>query len=245
MKKNLIILVIILIFIILISAVFLFPKEINSPDILTANQQYAIDIQDEQILDNTKPFKISINYPQINGLDDFNQKAKNIVEKELENFKANSLANDQAVKDTDPANYAEYPREYEIIIGYTKGQIDNKFISIIFNVYTFEGGAHGSGYFVPLNYSIENKNEIKLADLFPEKPNYLQEISEFCIANLKTQLTKSLGSLDGTWIQDGASPKEENFKYFLINSNNTITFYFLQYQVAFGAAGDFKVIYPR
>ena len=89
-----------------------------------------------------------------------------------------------------------------------------------------------------------------LADLFTNQPNYLQKISDFCIADLTKQLTKALGNLDGTTIQDGAGPKAENFQYFLINPSTssgqaTITFYFPKYQVAFGAAGYFKVIYPK
>jgi hypothetical protein len=84
-----------------------------------------------------------------------------------------------------------------------------------------------------------------LADLFPDNPNYLQKISTYCITDLTKQLTKALGNLDGTTIQDGAGPLEENFQFFLINPDNTITFYFPQYQVAYGAAGDFKVVYPK
>jgi hypothetical protein len=202
-----------------------------------------IVIQDKQITDNTKPFVIKISYPSIAGLDDFNQKAKAIVDKEISDFKTNSLANDKAVKDTDPS-YVEYSREYELDIGYDKGEIDNNIISTVFNVYNFEGGAHGASYFVPLNYDVKNKKEIALADLFPNDKNYLQKISDYCTADLTKQLTKALGSLDGTYLADGAGPNADNFQFFLINKNN-IVFYFPQYQVAYGAAGDFKVTMPR
>lgn len=201
-------------------------------------------IQDVSINDNTKPFVIKIVYPQIAGLSDFNQKAKAIVEKEINDFKTNSLANDAAVKQVDPAAYAKYPRTYELDIGYDKGEIDNNIASVIFNVYNFEGGAHGASYFVPLNYNPKTKTEIKLEDLFPNQPNYLQKISDYCTADLTKQLIKALGNLDGTYLKDGAGPNADNFQYFLINKNN-IVFYFPQYQVAFGAAGDFKVTMPR
>ena len=208
-------------------------------------QSGEIKVSDVKITDNTNPFKIVITYPQISGLDDFNQKAKAIVDKEISDFKTNSLANDEAVKKVDPAGYAEYPRTYELNIGYDKGEIDGDVASIMFNVYNFEGGAHGASYFVPLNYNVKNKKEIALADLFPGETDYLQKISDYCTAALTKQLTKALGSLDGTYLKDGAGPNADNFQFFLINPDNTITFYFPQYQVAYGAAGDFKVTMPR
>jgi hypothetical protein len=47
------------------------------------------------------------------------------------------------------------------------------------------------------------------------------------------------------WLKQGAGPEEENYSVFLINPDNSITFYFGDYQVAAYAAGNFKVIYPR
>ena len=112
------------------------------------------------------------------------------------------------------------------------------------NVYNFEGGAHGASYFIPINYNSATKQNIKLADLFSGQASYLQKISAFCTKDLTSQLTKTLGSLDGTDLADGAGPSADNFQYFLINKNN-IVFYFPQYQVAFGAAGSFKVTMPK
>lgn len=234
MKAKTIIISIIILIVVIIAGVFLY----------ILNQPQQIKIQDKTITDNTKPFVIKIVYPYITGLNDFNTKAETIVNKEISDFKTNSLANDEAVKQTDPTDYAKYPRTYELDIGYDKGEIDNNIISTIFNVYNFEGGAHGASYFITLNYNPKTKQEIKLADLFSGQKDYLQKISDYCITDLTKQLTKALGNLDGTTIQDGAGPTEDNYQFFLINKNN-IVFYFPQYQVAFGAAGDFKVTMPR
>jgi hypothetical protein len=229
--KNIIISILILV--IIGVAVFLF---LNKPiNIVVQNKQMAYD---------TKPLVVKIDYPYIAGLNDFNDMVQGIISKEIGEFKDNSLENDAAVKKIDPIDYAKYPRQYELDIGYDKGETDNNVVSIVFNVYNFEGGAHGASYFVPLNYNPKTKTEIKLSDLFPGQPNYLQKISDFCTADLTKQLTKALGSLNGTYLADGAGPKEENFQFFLINKNN-IVFYFPQYQVAYGAAGDFKVTMPR
>ncbi|MCX6718716.1 MAG: DUF3298 and DUF4163 domain-containing protein [Candidatus Staskawiczbacteria bacterium] len=244
MKKTKLILLIILLAI--IGTCFLLYKITIKKDIEPVNKTSEISIQDQKITDNTKPFKIDITYPQITGLDDFNQKSKAIIDKELADFKTNSLANDEAVKKVDPVDYAKFPREYDLNIGYDKGEIDENIVSVIFNVYNFEGGAHGASYFVPLNYNPKTKQEIKLADLFAGQPDYLQKISDFCIKDLTKQLTDSGGieMTDSSWIQRGAGPTAENFQFFLINTNN-IVFYFPQYQVAAGAAGDFKVTMPK
>ncbi|MCX6723047.1 MAG: DUF3298 domain-containing protein, partial [Candidatus Staskawiczbacteria bacterium] len=209
-------------------------------------QTTTTNIEDIKIADNTPPLKINIVYPQIAGLDNYNQKAKAIIDNEIKNFKVNSLENDKAVKENDPQGYAEFPRTYDLEIGYDKGIINNNTVSTVFNIYSFEGGAHGSSASIALNYNTDKKSEIKLADLFPNDKNYLQKISDYCIADLIKQMTASgaIEMSDDSWIKEGAGPKEENYAVFLINEKN-IVFYFQKYQVAAGAAGDFKVIYPR
>lgn len=236
----------ILVVILAVISVFLFKNK----DILQNDkpiiEPVVINIKEEKITDNTKPFKINIVYPQIDGFDDFNKKVKNIIDKELNNFKISSLENDKAIKETDPINYENYPREYDLNIGYEKGLINENIVSVIFNVYNFIGGAHGANYFISLNYNLKTKQEINLADLFPGQTGYLQKISDFCIKDLTKQLTDSGGieMTDASWIERGAGPNEENFQFFLINKDNLI-FYFPRYQIAAGAAGDFKVIFPR
>jgi hypothetical protein len=83
-----------------------------------------------------------------------------------------------------------------------------------------------------------------LADIFSGQENYLQKISDYCVAELAKQITKNAGNTDGAWIQDGAGPVAENFSKFLINKDS-ITFYFEQYQVAPYAWGNFEVGMPR
>ncbi len=201
-------------------------------------------ISDKKITDNTNPFKIDISYPEISGQDWYNQKVKDFVDSQLADFKKNSLDNDEVIKKADPEGYAKYPREYDMTVGYTKGQIDDSVISIVFNVYTFEGGAHGSTNFYSINYSTKDKTEIKLADLFPGQADYLQKISDYCKTDLTKQITKAMGSTDGSWIADGAGPKEENYSIFLINKDGVVI-YFPQYQVAPYVAGDFEVKVPK
>ena len=237
--KKIFILVIILI--IAVAAVW-FSYGYKKPTVKIENKTLAIAVSDVKILDNTKPFKIDIVYPQISGQDEFNKTVQDIINKEISDFKTNSLENDKAVKDTDPKGYAEYPREYDLDIGYDNGLIDENTISVVINIYNFEGGAHGASYSEAVNFNPQIKKEVKLSDLFPGNPDYLKTISNFAVKNLTKQIDPQM--IDSSWLNTGAGPTEENYSVFLINKND-ITFYIQQYQVAAGAAGSFKVIFPR
>lgn len=212
--------------------------------------QSAVSVVDQKITDNTKPFKIDITYPQISGQDNFNKKVKDIIDQKIAEFKSNSLENDAAVKKADPVSYAKYPREYDLNINYKKGQIDENVASVVLEMYAFEGGAHGGTVFTPINWDVKNQKEIKLADLFPNDPNYLKTVSDFCIKDLGNQISTRMednGQFvkeNQQWINDGAGPKADNYSTFLINKDS-IVFYFAEYQVAPYAAGDFQVTYPR
>ena len=216
----------------------------NKESVEKEDSKEQIVIEDKKITDNTKPFTIEITYPSVAGLDEFNKKAEDLVNNELFEFKKISLENDTAVKEIDLESYNAYPREYYLNIGYDKGLINENTISVVFNISNFTGGAHGANYFLALNYDVKNEKEIKLADLFSGQTDYLQRISDYCSADLKKQLSDRTEGQDQGWIDEGAGPKEENFSVFLIDQNS-ITFYFPQYQVAAYAVGDFKVTMPK
>ncbi len=204
-----------------------------------------INLEDKIITDDTKPLKIHITYPFIQGYDDFNAKAEKIIMEELNNFKKNALENDAAVKATSsPEEYVRYPREYGLDISYEKGEVNESIISVVYSVYVDTGGAHPNGYYISLNYDVKNNKEIALADLFANQPDYLRKISTYAVADLAKQVAERMGNTEGSWIMDGAGPKGENFSVFMIN-NNSLTFYFSPYQVAPYVAGDFKVAMPR
>jgi len=212
----------------------------------SARQISEASIEDKKISDQTTPFKIDITYPTIKGLDGFNKEIEDTINAQLADFKKNSLENDNAVKEIDPDSYAKYPRMYDMMVSYDKGEIDENVVSIVLSVYRFEGGAHGSTNFIAINYNPKTNSQIALQELFPGNTNYLKTISDFCIPNLNQQITERAGAeaLNAEWINDGAGPKLENFSVFMVNKNS-IVFYFPQYQVAAYAMGDFKVEMPR
>jgi len=245
-KKQILILSLASAILVLVGLYFVFFKlnKKSSTENKNTETPQTISVEDKKITDNTAPFKIDITYPEISGQDDFNILVKNAIDKQISDFKTNSLENDQAVKETDPVTYANYPREYDLLINYDKGQIDQNLASVVLDIYSFTGGAHGLQSHIAFNYDFKNKKEIALTDVFSGQENYLQTISDYCTAELAKQITTNAGSTEGSWIQDGAGPVAENFKIFLINKDS-ITFYFEQYQVAPYAWGNFKVVMPK
>jgi hypothetical protein len=209
----------------------------------------ALAFQDQKITDHTAPFTIDVTYPSVTGDDGFNAAALKAVNDQIAQFKSDSLANGKMFQQEDPTDFAKNPPQYALTIGYDKGALTDSTASAMLNVYQFEGGADGVNFSVPVNYDIKNNKAIMLADLFPGKKNYLQQVSAYCVSDLKKQIAaalqeKTLGSDDLASIQSGAAPVASNYTSFLINPDNTITVYFAQDQVAFHAAGSFKVIVP-
>jgi hypothetical protein len=244
MKKTKIITLILASIIIISVFVYFILFKNSQPKLIENIQTQTTTFEDKKIEENEVPFKINITYPSIKNQDNFNKLAKEIIDTELLEFKKNSVENDKAVKATDPENYAKYPREYDLIISYDKGQIDEYVASVVFEVYKFEGGAHGATYQIPLNYNFQNQAKISLEDFFGSQENYLQKISDFCRQDLTNQIITKNGSIEGVWIADGIAPMKENFSTFLINQEG-VTFYFPPYQVAPYSFGKFKVIMPN
>jgi len=251
-KRKLIVLAIAFLIIIFVAAYFVFfklTKEVaQAPTPEPEIQPQTISIEDKKITDNTAPFEIDITYPYIEGQDGFNNFVENIINSETASFKQISLENDAAVKEIDPESYEQFPRSYALNIGYDKGRLDENIVSVVVNIYNFTGGAHGAAYFKPVNWDFRTNKEIKLADIFSETPDYLQKISDYAKPILTQEISKRAESDYSGWVDEGASPKEENFSVFLLSDayidNPTITFYFAQYQVAAYALGDFKVTMP-
>ena len=176
----------------------------------------------------------NITYPSITGSgnkeiqDSFNNGAKKIVDDEIKSF--NKLAGEFGNEGNKNTANNSLELDYQIT-----GQNSN-FISIKFIGYLYGGGAHGSNINISYNFDLRTGQEIKLADLFRPDSNYLNAISDYTINELKS---RNLG--DSKQIEEGASPKAENFK--TVNISDTgLLFTFEDYQVAPYVVGQQTVI---
>ena len=120
-------------------------------------------------------------------------------------------------------------------------RFDGHFISIRFEKYRFDGGAHPVTDLYGFNYDIKRMSLVRLADLFEPGTDYLKLLSDYCIKDLKRQLKPN--PVTANWIMEGAAPKEEKLKEFAIGRNN-LMIYFSEGQVDAYTAGTQKVKIP-
>lgn len=115
----------------------------------------------------------------------------------------------------------------------------NSLISLVGEVYSYTGGAHGNTYYISSNYSIkEGKADLlKLSQLFNSGSDYLKVLSKYCINDL---LLKKAG-----WIENGeiTSFKEDELGVFAITPEG-LKFAFAPYAVGPYAQGSFFVTVP-
>src|SRR5204862_7156403 len=117
---------------------------------------------------------------------------------------------------------------------------DSDFIVVSFTVGTFFAGtAHPNSNYVTVNYDIKSGRDIQLKDLFKPNSKYFAAISRYCIPKLK----KKLGADASEMVDQGAAPREENYKNWCITGSGLLIL-FDSYQVTSYAAGPQQVMIP-
>ena len=199
--------------------------------------------------------KIDIEYPQITNVSKrVNDDIQKIIDTRVTEFKKIARENEQARIDTNkqlPANEQRPARPdandywYSLYVRYSAGVMNAQKVSMVFFIDEYSGGAHGNKSFISYNYDLAQNKEIKLADLFPNEPDYLQRISAYAYADIAKQMKTNNPDMevDLSWIKTGTEPQLDNFSNFTIGENS-ITLYIPPYQVAAYAYGDFQVTMP-
>jgi hypothetical protein len=199
-------------------------------------------------------YELKTSLPQLAGddaarADKFNKAVNAFVASRTGEFKkvaeeeAAAVAKAKAAEPATPPDAPEKKAEpaapspaYDMDVSYTVTAASKDFISILFYFYEFTGGAHPNTTTSAFNYDLNRNQEIKLADLFTPKSNYLKVISDYCLKELKK--LKTVDSAD-----EGASAKAENFDSWNITPAG-LRITFDRYQVASYAAGDHEVVIP-
>lgn len=215
------------------------------------------------VAEKTPYVVISGDYPQFDTVDPlFNTAIRETIQTAITEHKTISQENWNARRDT--ATPAEKkllpvtPAEEDLFPFFVKTEIvtlSPKLISVLIHYGGFQGGAHGFENAVTFNYDVTNNKQLTLADAFPNDPLYLNKVSDFAKKDLVAQFEKKadasmpaedrvqyLENIKGM-IEEGAAPTVENFSRFTI-SENGLTFYFGQYQVAPYVEGEQKVVVP-
>jgi hypothetical protein len=117
--------------------------------------------------------------------------------------------------------------------------LSDRTISIKFDVNTDTGGAHGNFTTITFNYDRVSNRVLKIQDIFIDQANYLNSLANLSKPLLGVELTK-VQFQDDTWLEEGAGPKEENYRRFIFSPEG-ITFFFDPYQVAPYTAGPQEI----
>jgi hypothetical protein len=190
------------------------------------------EIQEEN---KEKKFTISVKYHLMEGFsdksvqDNFNKHTMEVINGLVDTFK-----ND--MKDWE--SRGEYPSEFEIWdIIYT--QNDNLVSDRLSGYQYYAGAAHPTTFFVSINYDLNKNEPVMFTSLFTG--DYLKIISNLCIKDLIRQKDEyAPDNPDVSWIEEGAGPKESNYKVFNI-MEDTLLITFPVYQVASYAEGPKEV----
>lgn len=180
-------------------------------------------------------YTIKARYPQAIGVRDtrltrLNQEIRSLITREVNGFKKDFQ------RPEEPMGGGSY---YDV--AYSVELAANELVSIAFGISSFyEGAAHPQHNSLAFNYDLKNGKRLRLSDLFKPNSNYLPLISDYAIAALKKELSPDP---DLDWIQNGAGPKEENYRSWnLTRAGLKVTFD--PYQVASYAEGEHVVVIP-
>jgi len=225
----------------LLIAVIIF-LDIAAQEFLLKNNILSVSVM--SVNETTDLYNIKAEYPQFNGISpEFNKKISSLMEEKIATFKKDSLDNWEARKATATLEFPVPDKPEELFVyqaNWTPAQINNKYISVVLNIYFFSGGAHGSEEIYTFNYDVVNKEEITIEKLLGSQES-LEKISDmakaYIIAFQKSQGIE-MDEFLTQMVNEGAGPAYSNYQYFTFNANN-IVFYFQRYQVAPGSAGSF------
>lgn len=201
------------------------------------------DLVAKQIKESNKKlmYDIDARYPQLTGgsnpnFEKFNSVVRAPVLKEVAGFKK-AMAPDEGEEPRPEGSMGS-----DLNVSYDVALAQDDLISVGFSIGSYyQGAAHPNTVSDAVNYDLKNGKPLKLADLFKPGAKYLQEIANYCIADLKKQ-GKEKGLLDEE-IQNGAAPNAKNYRSWTITKKG-LGISFDAYQVGPYAAGPQYVLVP-
>lgn len=145
---------------------------------------------------------LSLNYPEFGK--------KKVDASILEFINQIAAGYDEEVKEDAPED-AEKPESYDMweMSGfYTLEKPNPDFASIVFNIYSYTGGAHGNLLIRCLNYDLASQQALTFRDIFGDPEKAVQLLSELTAKKLRNDLGDDA---DEDMIQGGTTPEEANF----------------------------------
>lgn len=184
----------------------------------------AITNNEYKIEEKTNNYKIIVYYPKTDY-----SKLNNVINDKMYEYIKEFKEN---------VNNSTYPinQYYSLIILYDVYEYDN-YISYIFRIEDYTGGAHPNHRIYTVVYDIKNNEIITINNLININQNILNIFSE----NSREVLKNNNRITSLTMLYEGTKPKTENFHNFVFSKDGIILF-FQHYQVAPYSQGEFNVV---
>lgn len=198
------------------------------------------------ILRKTDLVDINASWPVV-GIARVDEESEAFVKTQVDAFVKNTeeLAEDLKTLAAEEGNReSAFPNlfPYELAVNNEVTYPSTRVVSILWNVWSFTGGAHGLLDIMANNYDRSTGFPVLLEDLFVDPQ---LAVLQFSKAARRQLAEKDDAAEDGAGLPDemllaGTEPVEENFKTFIVTPNG-IRIHFQPYQVAPWAAGPQSV----
>ncbi|BAF60542.1 predicted secreted protein [Pelotomaculum thermopropionicum SI] len=200
---------------------------------LESIKENAISIKTVKEASENDKIKITLQYPQIEGLDDkVVQDGINSTFKELAGAARNEGLKNAGAMEQDNSGYAGSPNKCETYFDYRLKYNQNGFLSVVFVNYQYAGGAHGLTAQTSHTFNLKTGEEYRLGDLFKNGADYVSFISGIVSGEIKERMAEGL--LPENPLAPFKTIKEDQDFYL---SNGAVVVYFQQYEYFPYAAG--------
>lgn len=211
-------------FVLPIVLVLLFVPQLAASETVP-NDVQTLKSQDATISQRNAGFTVDIHYP-VTGYPDIDRDIRNWAEQQVSLFRTIS---------EDP-----HDTPYDMSATYVITAPSERYLSIVWIILSFTGGAHGNMDIATFTYDTVTAKQIDIYDIFFNLDHALELVSRYSARVLEEKLGDMLVH---DMLREGTRPDVENFSNFALTPNG-IRFYFSPYQVAPWAAGMNTVDIP-
>ncbi len=195
-----------------------------------AAQAAGLPIAKKTILEKSKAYDISVEYPQTGNAR---------IDAVLAEYARNAVRGFETdAKDRQPGDPA-----YTMETTFNVERNDGKVFAVLFSIYTDEGGAHPNGNYDTFDFLLPDGAQVFLPEIV-DGARGLKRVSDIVTADLIRRIGTGADSMsDADTIRMGAGPYADNFANFILEPAK-IHIYFPAYQVAAYAAGPQEAVVP-
>ena len=207
----------------------------------TASQKGAAPYKMTTVSEKTDVFEAKIAYPQFAGFDDLNSLIKSRTLGAYNDFKSSAQKTRRELESAKNASAEKIP-PFEYAVTCDSIIVSDKYISMLFTAYRYEGGAHGETLLDSITYDKALKKEVSITEASGLS---VKDIATQCKDYFMKHLNYGGNGAEAKkartdWIAEGTIPEAGNYQTFTYDGKK-LTVYFEPYTVAPYSEGVQKV----